>query len=149
MQLARWLLFLHICGAIVYIGGNILLQILALRAKRDGHINSFMDTLSSSSTGIAVAAVLTILTGIGLVVTVEPWTFATGFVLIGMATVLVSGIADSLYLQMRARRIAALIDEQPDSPEIGALLGGVTRGAGAVDILFILTIWAMVFKPGI
>jgi hypothetical protein len=95
------------------------------------------------------AAVLTILTGIGLVVTVAPWTFTTGFVLIGMATVLVSGIVDSLYLQKRARRIAALIDEQSDSPEIGAQLRGITRGAGAVNILFILTIWAMVFKPGI
>jgi hypothetical protein len=47
------------------------------------------------------------------------------------------------------RRIAALIQDEPDSPEVRAHLKEITRGAGAVNILFILTIWAMVFKPGI
>lgn len=149
MQTTRWLLFFHIGGAIVYVGGNILLHMLAVQTIRDGRIDSFMHTLSSSARGIAIGAVLTILTGVGLVVIVESWTFNTGFVLVGLATILFSGIADGLYIQKRVRRIADLIHERPHSPEIRVHLKEVTRGAGAVNILFILTIWAMVFKPGI
>ncbi len=149
MELRDWLLFLHITGAILYVGGDILLNVFAYRARRDGEVAAFLRTAETSTKVITVGAVLTIVTGIGLVLAEDAWRFTTGFVIVGIVVILIAGAADGTYFGKQVKAIGELVEEKPDSPEIKARLTRIARAAVVINVLFLVVVWAMVFKPGI
>ncbi len=76
--LHEWLLFIHIVGAIVFVGGGITLGVQVLGARRAPR--QFLDAAKLAGRGIGVGAVLTLLSGIALVfVESEVWSFSMGF----------------------------------------------------------------------
>lgn len=149
MRFHAWLLTLHIAAAAVYVGGSILLNHMAIQARRARKPEAFLKTVQAFSKSIGTGGILTLLTGIGLVVTVESWTFTSLFVLIGLGAVVVSATTESFHFQKRIDATASLVTKRPHSPDIPAHLKRITRSALAVNVLFLFTIWAMVAKPGI
>lgn len=149
MELRDWLLFFHITGAILYVGGDIMLNVFVYQARRDGEVASFLRTVATSTKVITVGAVLTLLMGIGLVVADEVYGFATGFVIVGIIVILIGGAADGTYFNKQVEAISALLEENPGSPEINVRLSSIARAAAVINVLFLVAVWAMVFKPGI
>ena len=80
-MLHEWLLFIHIVGAIVFVGGGITLGVQVLGAGRAPR--QFLDLAELAGRAIGVGAVLTLLSGIALVVESDVWSFSMGFVLLG------------------------------------------------------------------
>ncbi|MCH8900532.1 MAG: hypothetical protein IH942_08610 [Acidobacteria bacterium] len=93
---------------------------------------------------------LTLLSGIALVVVEsDVWSFSMGFVLFGIATIVISGAVDALYFRKQTAAIEVAIEEGgPESPEVHAGLLRVARANAIVILLYVATVWAMVFKPG-
>ena len=149
MELRDWLLFFHITGAILYVGGDIMLNVLVYQARSDGEVANFLRTAATSTKVITVGAVLTLLMGIGLVVADEVYGFTTGFVIVGFVVILIGGAADGTYFNKQVEAISALLEENPGSPEINVRLGSIGRAAAVINVLFLAAVWAMVFKPGI
>lgn len=96
---------------------------------------------------IAPAAILTLLSGVVLVLVGEEWSFSDGFVSIGLAVfvvVLVIGIAWNAPNMRRA--LAAL--ETGDMPGVGAVMRKVAGAGVVIVVLLIFTEFAMVFRFG-
>ncbi len=148
-MLHEWLLFVHIVGAIVFVGGGITLGVQVLGARRAPR--QFLDAAKLAGRAIGVGAVLTLLSGIALVfVESDVWSFSMGFVLFGIATIVISGAVDALYFRKQTSAIEVAIEEGgPESPEVHAGLLRLARANAIVILLYVATVWAMVFKPGV
>jgi len=138
VELRDWLLFFHITGAILYVGGDIMLNVFVYQARRDGEVASFLRTVATSAKVITVGAVLTLLMGIGLVVADEIYGFTTGFVVVGIVVILIGGAADGTYFNRQVGAISALVEETPGSPEINARLTSIARAAVAINVMFLV-----------
>ncbi len=144
----EWLLFIHIVGAVVFVGGGITLGVQVLGAGRAPR--QFLDLAELAGRAIGVGAVLTLLSGIALVVESDVWSFSMGFVLFGIATIVISGAVDALYFRKQTAAIGGAIEEGgPESPEVKAGLKRMAIANAMVILLYIATIWAMVFQPGL
>jgi hypothetical protein len=91
------------------------------------------------------AAGLTLLTGILLVLAVDPWGWTDAFVLVGLGVFLFSAIWQPLVAnKVQARLLGALAGES----DTGEALGAFHRSA-AVDVaILVVAVWAMVSKLG-
>ncbi len=143
----EWLLFIHILSGVVFVGGAVTLGVQAVRAGRAPR--QFLDAAELAGRAIGVGAVLTLLSGIALVLESDVWSFSMGFVLFGIATIVISGVVDALYFRKRTVAIESAIETGgPDSPVVQAGLQRLARVNAIVILLYIAVIWAMVFKPG-
>jgi hypothetical protein len=91
------------------------------------------------------AAGLTLLTGILLVLAVDPWGWTDAFVLVGLGVFLFSAIWQPLVAnKVQARLLGALAGEG----DTGQALSAFHRSA-AVDVaILVVAVWAMVSKLG-
>ena len=146
-MLRDWLLFLHIVSAVVYVGGAVTITIQATGAT--GIPRQFLRLSEQAGRAVGIGAVLTLLTGIGLVLESDFWSFSMFFVWFGIGAVVISGAVDGLYTRRKTRAIEAAVDlEGPNSPTVAAQFQQVVMVNGAVLVLFVIVIWAMVFKAG-
>ncbi|MFB3099293.1 MAG: hypothetical protein ACE1ZX_04570, partial [Acidimicrobiia bacterium] len=68
----------------------------------------------------------------------------------GIATIVISGAVDALDLRKQTTAIGAAIEDGgPESPEVYARLKRVATANAMLILLYIATILAMVFKPGL
>jgi uncharacterized membrane protein len=142
-----WLIFFHILGAAGWIGGGL-----------HGWFSYTQIAKSSSTSGKALAtltgaadryfgpvAVLTLLTGIGLVWTQDPWRWNDTFVLIGIGVFVFSAVYQPLVASKTEKRLLDAVDAGDD---IGLALNASHR-VFAVDMAVVLVaLWAMVVKLG-
>ena len=83
-----WLLFLHVLAAMVWVGGGVMLAVVAARVLRDpdpgavGRFTGSLRVLGPLVLGPATVAVLGL--GIGLVVDTEAWDFGQLWVQLGL-----------------------------------------------------------------
>ena len=140
-MLRDWLLFLHIVSVVVYLGGAVTITVQSTAAA--GIPRQFLRLAEQAGRAIGIGAVLTLLTGIALVVESDFWGFSMFFVWFGIAAV------DGLYTRRKTAAIGVAIeDEGPGSPRVTAGLQQVVMVSGAVLVLLLTVIWAMVFKAG-
>lgn len=147
-RIRDWLLFLHISGAILYLGSSFMLTASLIQAIRRGSVAEFLEMVEATALLPMIGALLLLATGIGMILVVDAWSITSGFVLIGLAVILVSGTTESAYFGRQAVALRALLDRSETTAEIGSRLRGLLRVALVLDALFLLVVWAMVFKPG-
>ncbi len=146
-MLHEWLMFLHILSVVLYFGGAVAVTIQATGAARIPR--QFLTLTERSNRAIGVGAVLTLLTGIALVVESDVFDFSTFFVWFGIAAVVLSGAVDGLYTSRKTAAIKAAIDDEgPDSPIVAAGFRQVIRVSVALLVLLAIVAWAMVFNTG-
>ena len=100
MDLGDVLLFFHIIGAAGWIGGATFAYFYLGQLAKDGgaengrNMESFMERLRQYG---AVAIPLLLLTGIGLVLTEDQWSWNDNFVWVGIGAVVLTGIWQPAY----------------------------------------------------
>ncbi len=147
-MLHEWLLFVHIVSAVVYVGGAVAVTVQATGAGDAPR--QFLKLADLAGRAIGIGAVLTLATGAVLVLESDVWSFSMTFVLIGIGALLVAGGAEGLYTRRKVAAIEAVIEEDgPDAPDVSAGLRRVMLVNAMLIALFVFTIWAMVFKPGL
>ena len=147
-----WLLFLHILAAMVWVGGAVLLGVLAIRAVQDGDpgaVGKFVANMRViGPVVLAPATVAVVGLGVWLVLDSAAWDFGELWVQLALAlfaAAFLIGAAHQSRTAIGAER--AIERNQPD--EALHQLRRWSWGYWVIVALLIVATWDMVMKPGL
>jgi uncharacterized membrane protein len=148
MGLSIWLHFIHFIGVVLYVGGDIVLNVLAWQTSKDRNPEGFLQIVKAATPVIGGGAVLTLISGLWMIGQNEIWQFSMGWVLAGIAMIIIAGVAESIYFGLQLQMIRSeLIEKGPQSPRIAVCMSNIVKVGAIINVLFIVVIWLMVFKP--
>jgi uncharacterized membrane protein len=151
-SLYDWLLFLHILAATVWLGGLVVISLLAtlvLRSRDPELVRQFTGSLTIVGPIVLGPSMLAVLGfGIWMVVRSAAWDFGqdwigTAFGLFAAAFVI--GVAFQARAAIGAQRAA----EAGDRDEALRQLGRWAWGMRAIAVILVVALWDMVAKPGL
>jgi uncharacterized membrane protein len=147
------LVFLHILFVIVWVGGDVMIQVLALRALGAGPERTveFSRDVEWVGTRVLVPASLAVVIfGVWLVLDQEAWRFSQFWISAGLAMFLVSFVTGAFFLGPESGRIGALAEERGAAdPEVQSRIRRVTLISRIELVLLVLVVFDMVVKPGL
>ena len=144
----------HVLAAVVWVGGAVTIQTLAIRAQRaaePGRMAAFAKEAEWVGMRIFLpVSVLLLALGIGMVINEEAWGFGDTWILIGLGGILFSILVGALFLGPESGKIGKLIDaEGDDSPEVKRRLSRIFL-VSRIELVILLAVVAdMVIKPGL
>jgi uncharacterized membrane protein len=152
--LEPWIHFIHILGAIIWVGGGVMLSLIGARARKSEDprlIGEFARTLSYVGLRVLTPAVVAVLlSGLWLVLTGSEWKFTQLWVLLGLGAFILAFLIGVIYLSrigIQLDRVATSTDLNPQ--EARELLGRWILGYQIILVILIFAVWDMVFKPGL
>jgi uncharacterized membrane protein len=145
------LVYVHILSAIVWVGGAIYAQILAVRVSRSSDPAELpMLARHTAWLGLRVflpASLLIIISGVAM--TLQAWSFGQAWIAIAVALWVVSAGLGGIYVGPRVAKVSGLFEaEGPGSENARALLGRLFLVSRLELISFFVIVGLMVFKPG-
>jgi uncharacterized membrane protein len=145
--------FLHIFAAVVWVGGAITLQLLAIRIERSNDSPRMVQLAHDAEfVGQRVffpASLLVLLLGIGLVVENEVVGFTDLWIIFGLVGIAFSALTGSLFLGPESGRVGKLIDaEGAESPEVQRRLKRIFLISRIELVVLTLVVFDMVIRPG-
>ena len=146
------LLFVHVLAAVVWVGGALSLQVLAVRAERSedgGRMASFATEAEWVGSRVFLpASIVLLLAGIGL--TLEGgYGFTTPWVLVGLIAYGLSALTGSLFLGPESGRIGKLIaDVGPQDLDVIARIKRVFLVSRIELVVLLFIVFDMTVKPG-
>ncbi len=153
MNRYEWLLFFHIAAAIVWLGGGVALQVLAIRANRT-HDSARMVTIAHEAewfgTRIFLPSSLLVLV-LGIILTVDgPWDFGQTWIVLALIGYGLSFVTGAAFLGPESGRIGKLLAaEGPDSPAVRARIQRIFLVSRIELVLLYLIVLDMAVKPGL
>ena len=152
--LEPWIHFLHVLGAIIWVGGGVMLSLIGARARKSEDprlIGEFARTLSYVGLRVLTPAVVAvILTGLWLVLTGSEWKFTQLWVLLGLGAFIAAFLVGAIYLSRIAIQLDQVATRTDLSPQAARdLLGRWMVGYQIILIILVFAVWDMVFKPGL
>jgi uncharacterized membrane protein len=153
-QLYDWLKAVHVLLAVVWVGGNIVLQILAIRITRQN------DALKLASVAgdiqwigmriFAPASGLLLVLGVVMVIDSPAYDFDQLWVIAAIAMFAYSFLSGLLYLGPQTGRLKKIYEaEGPASPNAVALTKRLFVVSRIELVLLVLIVFDMVLKPGL
>jgi uncharacterized membrane protein len=152
--LEPWIHFIHVLGAIIWVGGGLMLSLIGARARKSEDprlIGEFARTLSYVGLRVLTPAVVAVLlSGLWLVLTGSEWKFTQLWVLLGLGAFILAFLIGAIYLS----RIAIQLDRVATNTDLDLqiareLLGRWMVGYQIILIILVFAVWDMVFKPGL
>ena len=145
------LLYVHVVCAVIWVGGALYAQLLALRVRGAGGPDQLPELARHiefiGSRVFVPAAVLLFIAGVAM--TLDAWSFGQTWIAVSVGLWILSALAGALYLGPRAKRVAALFDEEGSSSPAGrSLLERIFLVSRLELAAFAVIIALMVFKPG-
>lgn len=152
--LEPWIHFIHVLGAIIWVGGGIMLSLVGARARKSKDprlIGEFARTLSYVGLRVLTPAVVAVLlTGIWLVLTGSEWSFTQLWVLLGLGAFILAFLIGAVYLSRIAIQLDRLVAGKDVDPRVANdLLGRWMVGYQVILLILVFAVWDMVFKPGL
>ncbi|HZK52273.1 MAG TPA: DUF2269 family protein [Actinomycetota bacterium] len=143
-------LFVHVLMAIVWVGGNIHLQIIGARlvAINDAlQIGNFSKQAEWIGTRVLTPAAIVIVVA-GVFMTLDRWDFEQLWIIIGLAGFLYSAINGAVFLGPLSGKNAKLIDERGvEDPEVQGNIRKLFTYGRIELVILIVVVWAMTMKP--
>jgi uncharacterized membrane protein len=146
--LFKWV---HVTGAVVWVGGGLTLTILAMRAERSSDPRE-MATIARQAAFIgervfAPVGMLVFLMGIAMVINLH-WGWGTTWIVIGLVGYVITFLTGILVLGPQAKRIGQLMEARgPDAAETQAAIQRILLIA-RVDVgVLLLVVADMILKP--
>ena len=151
MSFYQLLVYIHILCAVIWVGGGVTVQILAIRAQRTGDpveaIGAFRQAEYVGTRVFLPASIILFVAG--LIMVAQAWSFSQLWISVSMGLWIVSALAGALYLGPRAKQVVALFEsEGPTSPAGQAIVGRLALVSRLELLSFAIIIALMVFKPG-
>ncbi|MGH2462928.1 MAG: DUF2269 family protein [Candidatus Limnocylindria bacterium] len=145
------LLYIHIVSGVIWVGGAVYVQLLAIRVGRsDDPAETARMARHFEALGSRVfvpAALLIIVTG--AVMTAQMWSFGQLWIAVSIALWVLSAAIGAVFLAPGSRRAAALFDaEGPASLAGRRVLARLFLVSRLELVSFAVIIALMVFKPG-
>lgn len=153
MSLYEFLKFVHIVMAVVWVGGGVMIQVLALRATRSGdsvRAANFAGDAEWVGTRIFMpASILLLLSGLWAVSDAD-LDFGQAWLSIGFAAFLFSLILGMAFLGPESGRIKKLVQANGfDHPEVQRRISRIYLFSRIELVVLLVAVWAMVVKPGL
>lgn len=151
MSKAELYTFIHVLAATVWAGGAATSQVVALRLKKaePGHRLGFSRDMRFVAQWIFIpSAVIALLTGALLVEETPAFGYDQAWLIIGNAGLAVALLIAAAYLLPNIRKAIRLM-ESGQGEAAGAVSRRVAIGARIVVLILVVTVWAMVTKPGL
>jgi len=152
MTLEPWLHFAHITGAVIWVGGGLMLAIIGGRVRRSGDIvliREFARMLSYVGPRVLAPAVVVVLvSGIWLVVQ-QSRDFSQLWILLALGAFAAAFVIGAVYLSRSAilmERVAA--EATANTQAARDALGRWMLGYSVVLAILVFALWDMIFKPG-
>lgn len=152
MTLYDWLLFGHIVAAMVWVGGGLLLGVLAVQVVRNGEpvaVARFVGNLRVIGPRLLGPATLAVLgLGVWMVLDSAAWDFGQLWVQLALALFAAAALLGAAHLGRTAIRADRAI-AGGDHDEALRQLTRWAWGYGLIVLLLIAVVWDMVFKPAL
>lgn len=153
MNRYEWLLFFHIAAAIVWLGGGLAVQVLAIRANRADDPARMMTIASEAEwfgTRIALPSSFSVLV-LGIILAVDgPWDFGQTWIVLALIGFGLSFVTGAVFLGPESGRIAKLLAaEGPESPAVRARIQRIFLVSRIELVLLYLIVLDMIAKPGL
>lgn len=142
--------FLHVLSAIVWVGGMIIAQFFGARAAGSGDPGrrlAFARDMDVAGRIFTAAAISTLLWGILMVVDSPVLEFEQTWIVIGFVGI-AAGAGLGMGFLMPKTRLAIAQMEAGDAAAAGTMRSNVMVSR-VLAVILVVTIWAMVFKPGL
>jgi uncharacterized membrane protein len=147
-----WLLFLHIVASMVWVGGAVVLGVVAtavLRSRDADAVARFVTGLKWLGPRVlAPATIAVVALGVWMVLDSEAWDFGQTWVVLALALFAAAFLIGAVY-QSRTAIGADRALERGDHDEALRQLARWSWGYGAILLLLLVAAWDMVFKPGL
>jgi uncharacterized membrane protein len=147
-----WLLFLHVLAAIVWVGGGVMLAVVAariLRAPDRGVVGRFTGSLRVLGPLVLAPATVAVLgLGIGLVLDTDAWDFGQLWVQLGLGLFGAAFLVGAVW-QSRSALAATRAAARDDDAEARRQLRRWLTGYGLIIALLVVAVWDMTTKPGL
>jgi uncharacterized membrane protein len=152
--LEPWIHFIHVLGAIIWVGGGVMLSLVGARARKSNDpriIGEFARMLSYVGLRVLTPAVVAVLlTGLWLVFTGSEWQFTQLWVLLGLGAFIMAFLIGAVYLSRIAIQLDRLATRTDMDPQAARdLLGRWMVGYQVILLILLFAVWDMVFKPGL
>ena len=154
MTLEPWLHLAHILGAIIWVGGGVVLSLVGVRARQSEDpslIREFARMLSFVGLRVLTPAVVAVIvSGVWLVLAGSEWDFTQSWILFGLGAFVVVFLIGAVYLSriaIQLERLATRTDMDPTA--VRDLLGRWIVGYRVILVILLFAVWDMVFKPGL
>jgi len=152
--LYEWLKAFHVLMAIVWVGGAIALQVLAVRTMRTNdpeRLRVFAGEVEFVGTRIFTpASLILLLLGIWMVIDEPAWTFGQFWILAALAMFAFSFVSGAFYLGPQSGKLKRLYEAEGST---AAAAPGLIRKLFVVSrielVLMVLIVFDMVIKPGV
>ena len=150
MTFYEFLVFVHVLMVVVWVGGDLAIQVLALRAK-GAKEPARMAAFSADAEWIGLrvfmpASLLLVIFGIWAAIEGN-WDFGQAWISIGFAAFLFSFFLGMAFLGPESGRIKALVEERGlDHPEVTRRTRRMLLFSRIQLLILIVAIWAMVTK---
>ncbi len=150
MTLNEVLLFVHILGAAVWVGGSIMLGFISSRVERTGDVQfraKFAKSAGVVGPVIGVSALAVLASGVGIVLDSETIELSQTWVWLGLALFVLSAIVGGAYFGPASNKIVKALEagQTEEADRRAKTFNMVSR----LDLLLLLVIFGvMVFKPG-
>ena len=145
-------LAVHVVCAVVWVGGGVSMQVLAVLAERanDGpRMATFAKDAEWIGTHIYLPASLLLLgAGIALVL-IGQWGFGTLWVALGIAGFASSVVIGAAFTGPAAKKLAPLLEERgPNDPEVRRRMQKIFTISRVETVILLLVVVDMTMKPG-
>jgi uncharacterized membrane protein len=152
MSLQSWLLYLHILGTVVWIGGGVMLFLTALRVRQSTSWDVVADFAKSlrylGLRAFMPSVVVVLATGLLMVLEEPVWRISQPWILIGLTFFFIAFVIGAAYLSQIGTALERSVTEPDhDVSKATALIGRWTIGYSAILIVLVAAVWDMVFKP--
>jgi uncharacterized membrane protein len=152
MDFEPWVHLGHIIGAVIWVGGGVMLSLVGVRARRSDDpavVREFARLLSFTGLRVfAPAVVVVLLTGLWLVLAGSEWQLDQVWVLLALAAFAVAFLIGAIYLSRSALQLERAATSAFDPPVARAAIGRWLSGYAFVLATLLFALWDMVFKPG-
>jgi uncharacterized membrane protein len=147
-----WLLFLHVTGAIVWIGSGaalLVLQRLLVRADERGALLAIARQEQALGNRLFMpAALATLVAGVAMVALSDAFRFSDLWILVGFGGIALSAVAQTGIAAPAGRRFTALLEApEGDRAELERLARRMHRGSTLDVAVLLVVVWAMIVRP--
>jgi uncharacterized membrane protein len=153
MSYFEFLLFGHLIAAMVWLGGDLMLQMFYLRARVAGPAAVAQFAKDVEWIGLRVlntASLLVVIFGVLMVIDADFYDFSQFWITAALAMFLLSAVTGAAFLGPETGRIAALSEAKgPEHPEVLARVNRVVVISRIEFFLLVLIVLDMVLKPGL
>jgi uncharacterized membrane protein len=151
-SLYDWLLFVHIVGAMVWVGGLVALAAFGTLALRSGDretVARFVGSLRVvGPLVLAPSSALVIAVGIWMVIDSSAWDFGQTWIWLGLVLLAAAVLVGAAFLS-RAALAAERAVKAGEDADVASQLRRWSWGIRLILVLLVVATWDMVFKPGL